>query len=65
MGVEDVPAHSRALVDLTLTAAGDRNLEISIKSMAMAAVELKTQPELLKQVKNEFEDKRANVCSIM
>jgi hypothetical protein len=32
-------------------ATGDRNLEISIKSMAMAAVELKTQPELLKQVK--------------
>jgi len=65
MGVEDVPAHNRALVDLTLTAAGNRNLEISIKSMAMAAVELKTQPELLKQVKNEFEGKRANVRSIM
>jgi amidohydrolase len=60
MGVEDVPGHSKALADLTLTEKGDRNLEISIKSMAMAAVELKLDPELLREVKEEFESKRLN-----
>ena len=58
MGVEDIPAHSKALTDLTLTEKGDKNLEISIKSMAIAAVEIKTQPELLKEIKEEFESKQ-------
>lgn len=60
MGVEGVPGHSKALADLTLTEKGDKNLEIGIKSMAMAAVELMTNPVLVNKIKEEFETKRLN-----
>jgi amidohydrolase len=60
MDVEGVAAHSTELAELTLTEKGDKNLEISLKSMSMAAVELMTKPEIIKDIKNEFKTKQLN-----
>jgi amidohydrolase len=53
-----VPMHSKLFADVTLTPEGDDGLEVGIKSLAMATVEVMTKPELLKEIKDEFEGKR-------
>ncbi len=55
---DSMPMHSKAFADLTLTEEGDKGLEVGIKSMAMATVEILTKPELLAEIKAEFESKR-------
>ena len=53
-----VPLHSKPFADATLTPAGDDGLEVGIKCLAMATVEVMTKPEVLKEIKDEFEAKR-------
>jgi amidohydrolase len=59
MGVDGVAAHSKALADLTMTEAGDHVLMVGVKSLALASIELLTDPELLSEVKSYFEKERA------
>jgi hypothetical protein len=58
LGVENIAGHSTALAEATLTPKGDKALEIGVKTMAMATVELLKKPELLREIQKEFEAKR-------
>jgi amidohydrolase len=53
-----MPMHSAAFAEATLTPEGDKGLEAGVKVLAMASVEIMTKPELLKEIKEEFESKR-------
>jgi hypothetical protein len=55
---KDIAMHSRDFAAASLTPQGDKGLEVGAKSMAMAAVELLTRPELLAEIRKEFEGKR-------
>lgn len=55
-----MPMHSRPFADVTMTPEGDVGLDIGVKSLAMATVEILTKPELLKEIREEFESKRLN-----
>jgi len=55
---KDIAMHSRDFAAASMTPAGDKGLEVGAKSMAMAAVELLTQPGLLAEIRKEFEGKR-------
>ena len=37
---------------------GDKGLEVGVKALAMATVELLTNPEMLAEIKEEFEKRR-------
>lgn len=52
---EGVPGHSYEFTEATFTERGHRGLEIGAKAMAMAAVEVFTDPALLAEVKGAFE----------
>lgn len=58
LGPTDMPMHSKAFAEVTMTPDGDKGLEVGVKSLAMATVEVMTKPELLKEIKDEFEVKR-------
>jgi amidohydrolase len=53
-----VPMHSKLFADVTLTPEGDAGLDVGVKCLAMATVEVMTKPDLLKEIKDEFESKR-------
>ena len=53
-----MPMHSKQFANVTLTPEGDKGLEIGVKSLAMATVEILTKPALLKEIREEFESKR-------
>ena len=55
---DDMPMHSAQFAACTLTSGGDDGLMIGIKSMALASVEILSDPELLAGIKAEFEKKR-------
>ena len=55
---DEMPMHSAQFAACTMTPSGDEGLIIGIKSMAMASVEILTDPELLTEIKAEFEEKR-------
>jgi amidohydrolase len=55
---EEMPMHSVQFADCTMTDKGDEGLLVAIKTMAIAAVRLLTEPELLAEIKAEFEEKR-------
>jgi len=58
IGCEDYTMHSADFARHTLTPEGDRGLEVGAKSMAMATVEILTDPGLLAEIKAEFENNR-------
>ena len=53
-----VPMHSKPFADVTMTPAGDDVLGVGIKCLAMATVEVMTKPDLLKEIKDDFEAHR-------
>jgi amidohydrolase len=53
-----MPMHSAAFAKATMTPEGDKALGVGVKCLAMASIEVMTQPDLLKEVKSEFESKR-------
>lgn len=55
---EMVPMHSKVFADATLTKAGDDGLMVGVKTLAMATVEILTQPDLLNKIKAEFKAKK-------
>ncbi len=58
LDTEPMPMHSKAFAEASLTPEGDKALEIGVKSLSMATVEILTKPELLKEIREEFESKR-------
>lgn len=46
--------HSKGFADTTITAAGDRAIEIGGKALALTAIEVLTNPEFLEAIKEEF-----------
>lgn len=58
LGLTDMPMHSKAFADVTMTPNGDKGLEVGVKCLAMATIEIMTQPDLLKEIKEEFKEKR-------
>ncbi|MBN2335029.1 M20 family metallopeptidase, partial [Candidatus Bathyarchaeota archaeon] len=58
LGGEGYTMHSTDFAGHTLTPEGDKGLEVGAKCMAMASVEILTSPELLAEIKTEFEKKR-------
>jgi amidohydrolase len=55
---DEIPMHSVQFAERTMTPGGDDGLMVGIKSMAMATVRILTDPELLAEIKAEFEEKR-------
>lgn len=55
---EPMPMHSKAFAAASLTPEGDKALMVGVKSLAMATVEIMTKPELLKEIREEFESKK-------
>jgi len=55
---EEMPMHSVQFADCTMTEKGDEGLKTAIKTMAIAAVRLINEPDLLAKIKAEFEEKR-------
>ncbi|TRO57595.1 amidohydrolase, partial [Candidatus Bathyarchaeota archaeon] len=55
---EGVTMHSVDFAKATLTPRGDEGLMVGIKSMALATVEILSDPALLAEIKAEFEEKR-------
>lgn len=58
IGGEGYTMHSADFAGHTLTPEGDRGLEVGAKSMAMATVEVLSDPGLLAAIKAEFERNR-------
>lgn len=50
--------HSKEFAAVTMTPDGDKGLEVGVKALAMASVELFTNPETLAEIKEEFEKRR-------
>ncbi|MHA2393301.1 MAG: hypothetical protein ACXAEX_15275 [Promethearchaeota archaeon] len=55
---KEMPMHSVEFAESTLTPSGDEGLMIGVKSLSIATVEILTDPELLAEIKSEFEEKR-------
>ena len=55
---EEMAMHSKEFADVTMTPEGDKGLEVGVKALAMATVELLTNPEMLAEIKAEFEKRR-------
>jgi amidohydrolase len=55
---EKIPMHSVQFADCTLTSEGDKGLMAGVNTLALATVEILSDPELLAEVKAEFEEKR-------
>ncbi|MBE0634358.1 amidohydrolase, partial [Candidatus Bathyarchaeota archaeon] len=55
---DEIPMHSVQFAERTMTPGGDDGLMVGIKSMALATVMILTDPELLAEIKAEFEEKR-------
>ena len=58
LGNKGVAMHSKQFADVTMTSEGDKGLEVGVKALAMASVELLTNPETLAEIKEEFESRR-------
>ena len=46
--------HSKGFADATITAAGDKAIEVGGKALALTAIDVLTKPELLAAIKAEF-----------
>ncbi|MCI6012896.1 MAG: M20 family metallopeptidase [Firmicutes bacterium] len=55
MGCPQLNLHSREFAEATITPAGDRVLELGAKALALTGLEVLTEPELLENIKKEFE----------
>jgi amidohydrolase len=55
---EKIPMHSTQFAECTMTPSGDEGLIIGIKTLALATVEILSDPSLLAEIKAEFEEKR-------
>ena len=53
-----MPMHSASFAEATLTPEGDEGLKVGLNILSMATIEILTKPELLKEIKEEFESKR-------
>ena len=53
-----MPMHSASFAEATLTPEGDEGLNVGLNILSMATIEILTKPELLKEIKEEFESKR-------
>lgn len=51
---EGVALHSREFADAALSEGGHRGLEIGVKALAMAGMEILTNPELLSEIRGYF-----------
>jgi len=60
LGHKGVAMHSKDFADVSMTPEGDKGLEVGVKALAMASVELLTNPETLAAIKAEFESRRLN-----
>ena len=58
IGGEGYTMHSTDFAGHTLTPEGDKGLEVGAKTLAMASIEILTDPDLLAEIKAEFERKR-------
>jgi len=58
IGGEGYTMHSADFAGHTLTPEGDKGLAVGAKSMAMATVEILSDPDLLAEIKAEFENER-------
>jgi len=58
LGNKGVAMHSKQFADVTMTPEGDKGLEMGVKALAMASVELLTNPGTLAEIKEEFESRR-------
>ena len=58
IGISDsmIPIHSREFAEASLTETAHKGLETGIKALAMAGLEILTQPELLKEIKKDYEN---------
>ena len=56
--VEEIPMHSVQFADCTMTPEGDEGVKMGVMTLALATVEILTDPGLLAEIKAEFEDKR-------
>jgi len=54
---EDIPMHSAQFAECTMTKNGDKGLMVGIKTMALATIEILSDPNLLSNIKTEFEEK--------
>ncbi|MGN1413463.1 MAG: M20 family metallopeptidase [Anaerovoracaceae bacterium] len=55
MDCPQLSLHSREFAEATITPAGDRVLELGAKALALTGLEVLTEPELLENIKKEFE----------
>ncbi len=55
---EEMPMHSVQFADCTFTPGGDEGLMVGMKTLALATVEILSDPELLAEIKAEFEERR-------
>ena len=58
LGHKGVAMHSKEFADVSMTPEGDKGLEVGVKALAMASVELLTDPETLAGIKAEFQGRR-------
>ena len=55
---DEMPMHSVQFAECTMTPEGDAGLMAGVKTLALATVEILSDPELLAEIKAEFEEKR-------
>ncbi len=55
---EEIAMHSKEFAAVTMTPKGDKGLEVGTKALAMASIELLTNPKKLAEIKNEFNRRR-------
>ncbi len=54
----EIPMHSVQFAECSMTPEGDAGLMTGVKTLALATVEILSDPELLAEIKAEFEEKR-------
>lgn len=57
---KEMPMHSVQFANCTMTPEGDEGLMAGVLTLALASVEILSDPELLAEIKAEFEEKRIN-----
>lgn len=58
IGISDsmMPIHSREFAEASLTETAHKGLETGIRALAMAGLKILTQPQLLQEIKKDFEN---------
>lgn len=58
MECPDFALHTKEFAEATMQSAGDRAIELGAKAMALTGLDILTHPDLVREIKKEFENEK-------